>query len=71
MLSWETDLFAAHGLKHFFQLDSELLDVVEDDAGLKEENSYYTVSTSICYLQQRPPIQPMGDSAASGVERKI
>lgn len=49
-----TDLFAAHGLKHLFQLDSKLLDVVEDDAGLKEENSYDAVSTSICYVHQCP-----------------
>lgn len=29
-----TDLFATHGLKHLLQLDSKLLNVVEDDAGL-------------------------------------
>lgn len=29
-----TDLFSPHGLKHFLQLDAELLDVVEDNAGL-------------------------------------
>lgn len=29
-----TDLFSPHGLKHFLQLDTELLDVVEDNAGL-------------------------------------
>lgn len=29
-----TDLFATHGLKHLLQLDTELLNVVEDDAGL-------------------------------------
>lgn len=45
-----TDLLATHGLKHFLQLHSKLLDVVEDDAGLKEENSYYAVSASICCL---------------------
>lgn len=45
-----TNLFATHGLKHFLQLDSKLLDVVEDDAGLEEENSYNAVSTSICYV---------------------
>lgn len=34
-LSWvSTDLFPPHGLKHFLQLDTELLDVVEDNAGL-------------------------------------
>ena len=27
--------FASHGLKHLLQLDSELLDVVDDDAGLR------------------------------------
>lgn len=31
-----TDLFAAHGLEHLLQLDSELLNVVEEDAGLQE-----------------------------------
>lgn len=29
-----TDLFATHGLKHLLQLNSKLLNVVEDDAGL-------------------------------------
>lgn len=33
-----TNLFATHGLKHFLQLDTELLNVVEDDAGLWKEN---------------------------------
>lgn len=38
-----TDLFAAHGLKHFLQLDSKLLDVVEDDAGLQEKNMHIRI----------------------------
>lgn len=29
-----TDLFATHGLEHLLQLDTELLNVVEKDAGL-------------------------------------
>lgn len=40
----DTDLLATHGLKHFLQLDTELLNVVEDDAGLsKKSNSYENI----------------------------
>lgn len=31
----ETHIFASHGLKHLLQLNSELLDVVDDDTGLR------------------------------------
>lgn len=34
----DTDLFASHGLKHLLQLDAELLDVVEEDAGLQKQS---------------------------------
>lgn len=33
----ETHIFASHGLKHLLQLDSELLDVIDDDTWLREE----------------------------------
>lgn len=31
----ETHIFASHGLKHLLQLNSELLDVVDDDTRLR------------------------------------
>lgn len=33
----ETYIFASHGLKHLLQLNSELLDVIDDDTWLREE----------------------------------
>lgn len=30
----DANLFSTHGLEHFLQLDTELLNVVEDDTGL-------------------------------------
>lgn len=32
----DTDLFASHGLKHLLQLDTKLLDVVEENTRLQQ-----------------------------------
>lgn len=33
----ETHIFASHGLEHLLQLNSELLDVIDDDTWLRGE----------------------------------
>lgn len=40
-----THIFASHGLKHLLQLNSELLDVIDDDTWLRgeREKSLHTV----------------------------
>lgn len=51
-----TYIFASHGLKHFLQLNSELLDVVDDDTWLSGERENITdthvntASVSLSYI---------------------
>lgn len=37
-----THIFATHGFEHLLQLDSQLLDVVDQDAGLHTETKHST-----------------------------
>lgn len=49
----ETHIFASHGLKHLLQLNSELLDVVDDDTwlrgGEKRHQTHFSL-LSLCQL---------------------
>lgn len=44
-----TDLFASHGLEHLLQLDTQLLDVVKEDAGLWKHKG--NIETMFCKIQ--------------------
>lgn len=55
----ETYIFASHGLKHLLQLNSELLDVIDDDTWLREERekslqTHIRVHFSLSFLQLLP-----------------
>lgn len=48
----ETHIFSSHGFKHLLQLDSELLDVIDDDAwltenGRKRHTQRYTIISNV------------------------
>lgn len=50
----ETHIFASHGLKHLLQLDSELLDVIDDDTWLREEQGGNMLHFSLLFSCQLP-----------------